>query len=92
VTAVDGLSSAVLAQGNGRIESKVSKPTCVSTSNPIQNIERWRVDWNEQRPSRSLGQSILVKPAQPQIHTSSSRTKNFSFAAARHEGKSQQYS
>ena len=32
-----------------------------------QKIERWRVDWNEPRLHRSLGQLILAKLAQRQI-------------------------
>jgi hypothetical protein len=66
--------------------------TCVSKSDTTQKHERQRVDGNEQRLHRSVGQFILAKPAQQQIHTRPSNSQNFSFAVARHEGESQQYS
>ena len=37
------------------------------TSNAKQKIEHWRVDGDEQRLHRSLGQFILAKLAQRQI-------------------------
>ena len=51
--------------------------TCVSKSDATQKIERWRVDGNEQRLHRSLGQLILAKPAQRQIHTRPSDSPEF---------------
>jgi hypothetical protein len=77
-------------QANGRFETKVSKPTCVSMSDATQKTARRRVDWNEQRLHRSLGQLILTKLAQRQIHTRPSEAQNFSFAVARYGGGSQQ--
>jgi hypothetical protein len=53
-------------------------------------IERRRVGWDEQQLHRSLGQLILTKLAQRQIHTRPSEARNFSFAVARYEGKFQQ--
>jgi len=83
---LDCPSSAILAQRSGRFETKVSRPTCLSTSNVKQKTERRRVGWNEQQLHRSLGQLILTKLAQRQIHTRPSETRNFSFAGARYEG------
>jgi hypothetical protein len=57
-------------------------------SDATQKVERWRVDWNEQRLHRSLGQLILTKRAQRQIPTRPSEAQNFLFAGARYEGKS----
>ena len=64
----------------------------MSKSDTTQKIERQRVDGNEQRLHRSVGQLILAKPAQQQIHTRASNAQNFSFAVVRHEGEAQQYS
>jgi len=50
-------------------------------------LERQRVDGNEQRLHRSVGQLNLAKPAQQQIHTRPSTAQNFSFAVVRHEGE-----
>jgi hypothetical protein len=58
---------------------------CVDTQCK-QKIERGRVDRNEQGLHRSLGQLILTKLAQRQIHTRPSETQNFSFAVARYRG------
>jgi hypothetical protein len=51
---LDCPSSAILAQRSGRFETKVSRPTCLSTSNVKQNTERRRVGWDEQQLHRSL--------------------------------------
>jgi len=73
-----------------RFETKVSRPTWVSTSNAKQKLERRRVGWDEQQLHRSLEQLILTKLAQRQIHTRPSEARNFSFAVARYEGRFQQ--
>jgi hypothetical protein len=83
---LDCPSSAILAKRVGRFETKVSRPTCLSMSNAKQKTERRRVGWDEQQPHRSLGQLILTKHAQRQIHTRPSESRNFSFAVARYEG------
>ena len=64
----------------------------MSKSDTTQKLERQRVDGNEQRLHRSVGQLILTKPAQQQIHTRPSKAQNFSFAVVRHEREAYQYS
>jgi hypothetical protein len=81
---LDCPSSAILAQRNGRFETKVSRPACLSTSNAKQKTERRRAGWDEQQLHRSLGQLILTKLAQRQIHTRPSEARHFSFAVARY--------
>ena len=64
----------------------------MSKSDTTQKLERQRVDGNEQRLHRSVGQLSLAKLAQQQIHTRPSTTQSFSFAVVRHEGECEQYS
>ena len=64
----------------------------MSKSDTTQKLERQRVDGNEQRLHRSVGQLILAKPAQQQMNTSPSTAQNFSFVVVRHEGECEQYS
>ena len=81
----------LLAESNARFETNVSRLTCVSKSATTQKRERQRVDGHEQRLHRSIGQLILAKPAQQQIHPRASNAQNFSFAVVRHEGECQPY-
>ena len=48
---------------------------CVSKSDTTQKLERQRVDGSEQRLHRSVGQLVLAKPAQHQIHTRPSKPR-----------------
>ncbi len=84
-------SSVLLAESDARFETNVSRLTCVSKSDTTQKLERQRVDGNGQRLHRPVGQLILAKPAQQQIHTRASTAQNFSFAVVRHEGECQPY-
>jgi hypothetical protein len=68
------------------VRDEFSGLTRVSKSDTTQNLERQRVDGNEQRLHRTFGHLILANPAQQQIHTRPSKAQNFSFAVARHEG------
>ena len=74
------------------VRDKCLKAYVWSKSDTTQKLERQRVDGSEQRLHRSVGQLILAKPAQHQIHTRTSQAKNFSLAVVRHEGEAQQYS
>jgi hypothetical protein len=47
----------------------------VSKSDTTQKLGRQRVDGNEQRLHRSVGQLALAKPAQHQIHTRPSKPR-----------------